>query len=109
MKQLPKAIAIILIAGQLTFCLMFLLVPKPAEAFLGIGDITFNTEIGNVYDILKDVGLGAAQRIVVSFANKYISQFVDKTIDKYRIKDYLAYDNVLSGYYLNQYIYKNVQ
>jgi hypothetical protein len=107
-SKITKSLIGLLIAGQIAFSFSFMLVPKRAEAFLGIGDITFNTEIGNVYDILKDVGLGAAQRIAIQYANKYLSQFVDKLIDKYRIKDYLAYDKVLSGYYLNQYIYKNV-
>lgn len=97
-----------LIAAQLTFSFSFLLVPKPAKAFLGIGDFTFTTEVGNFYDILKDVGLGVAQRIAINYANKYIQRFVDKLIDKYRIKDYLAYEKVLSGYYLNQYVYQNV-
>ena len=107
-NRFSKGIIILLLAGQIAFSFAFLLVPKPAQAFLGIGDITFNTEIGNVYDIMKDIGLAAAQRIAIQFANKYIQQFVDKLIDKYRIKDYLAYDKVLSGYYLNQYIYNNV-
>ncbi|HTL39442.1 MAG TPA: hypothetical protein VL306_01380 [Methylomirabilota bacterium] len=106
--KISKTLALGLLVSQVVLISNVLLIPRPAQAFLGIGDFTFNTEVANWYDVFKDIGLGAAQRIAISYANKYISQFVDKLIDKYRIKDYLAYDKVLSGYYLNKYIYEHV-
>lgn len=110
-NKILKFLVIALIAGQLGFSFSFLLVPKRAEAFLGIGDVTFtwSTEVANWYDVVKDIGLGIAERLAISYANKYLKQFVDKLINKYRIKDYLAYQKVLSGYYLNQYVYQHVQ
>ncbi len=108
MKTLSRKIVIAILLVSVVFGQMFLIKPKPAEAFLGIGDFNFNTQIGNIYDIFKDIALAAAQRIAINYANKYLTRFVDKLIDKYRIKDYLAYDKVLSGYYLNKYLYENV-
>ncbi|OGE87994.1 MAG: hypothetical protein A3J07_02095 [Candidatus Doudnabacteria bacterium RIFCSPLOWO2_02_FULL_49_13] len=108
MKMIFRKIAIGLVLISLVGGQFFVIKPKPAEALFGVGDFTFNTEVANWYDVFKDIGLAAAQRIAISYANKYLTRFVDKLIDKYRIKDYLAYDKVLSGYYLNKYIYDNV-
>ncbi len=98
----------IFIAGQIAVIGTFLLAPKPAEAFWGVGDLTFDTQIANWYDVFKDIGLGIAERLAINYANKYLQKFVDKVVDKYRIKNYLYYQKVLSGYYLNQYIYDKV-
>lgn len=107
-NKILKGLAMALIAGQLAISINFVLMPKKAEAFWGIGDFTFNTEVANWYDVFKDISLAAAERIAISYANKYLTKFVDKLVDKYRIKNYLYYEKVLSGYYLNQYIYDNV-
>jgi hypothetical protein len=107
-KKINTFFVISLIIGQVCMISSFLLVPKQADAVLGIGDFSFDTEIGNWYDIFKEMGLAAAERIAISYANKYLTRFVDKVVDKYRIKNYQYYERVLSGYYLNQYIYENV-
>ncbi len=102
-KIIIGAVLLSLVGGQ-----FFLLKPKPAEAFWGVGDFSFDTQVADWYDVFKIIAVTAAERIAISYANKFITRFVDKLIDKYRIKDYLAYDKVLSGYYLNNYIYNNV-
>jgi hypothetical protein len=106
-NKLSKIAVIVLIVGQLSFSFSFMLYPKKAEALFGVGDFNFSTQVGNFYDILKDIGIGVAQRLAISYANKYLTKFVDKLINKYRIKDYLAYDKVLSGHYLNQLIFNS--
>ena len=109
-KQFSKrSIVVVLIAAQVALAANFIMFPpKTAEAVWGIGDFTFNTEVANWYDIFKDIGRGAAERIAINYANKYLTRFVDKLLDKYRIKDYLNYEKVLSGYYLNKYVYEHV-
>ena len=94
----------IIIVAQLATVFTVLLMPKPAEAFLGIGDLTFDIQIGNTYDILKDVGLGALRQVAINFANKFLTKFVSKLQDKYKIQNYLYYDQILTNYYLNNYI-----
>lgn len=104
--KLFKGLVIVLIAGQLAFGFSFLFTPKPAKAFWGVGDISFDTIIGNIWQIVTDIGTGIAYKMALNYANKYIQKFSDKLIDKYRIKDYLNYEKVLSGYYLNQLVAK---
>ncbi len=82
----------------------FTLVPKPAKAFWGIGDFTFNTKIADFYDIAKDIGMAAAERIALSYINRYLQRFVDKLLDKYKIRNYLYYTRVLDDYYIRNFI-----
>src|SRR3989344_2877994 len=105
MKMIFRKIAIGLVLISLVGGQFFVIKPKPAEALFGVGDFTFNTEVANWYDVFKDIGLGAAERIAISYANKYLQRFVSQVVDKYRIKSYMYYNQVLSGYYLNKVIY----
>ncbi len=105
-KQLIAALFIAaMIVGQM-FYIPGLYQPKKAEAFLGIGDVSFDfsTLIASPYDIAKDIGLAAAERIALNYTNKYLTRFVNKLIDKYKIRNYLYYAKLLDYYYLNQYI-----
>ncbi len=58
----------------------------------------------NWYDFAKDVFtqimLGIAYRLVSNF----VSKFVHKLTDKYKIRNYLYYDQVLTNYYLTNFI-----
>ncbi len=105
-KQLIAGLFVLcLIVGQM-FYIPGLYQPKKAEAFLGIGDVSFDfsTLIGNPYDIAKDIGFAAAERIALSYSNKYLTRFVNKLLDKYKIRNYLYYAQLLNYYYLNQFI-----
>jgi hypothetical protein len=80
---------------------LFLVPPKKAEACFVV---TCNIEIGNIYDIAKEVGLSAVRRVAIEYANKFLTRFVYKLQDKYKIRNFLYYDKVLTDYYLNRYI-----
>lgn len=114
-KTLKKLIAGFFVATVLLshsfFGLNYLTQPKPAQAFLGIGDVTFSfsTEVGNFYDIVKDIGLAASKRIAKSYIDKYLGDFIDKLLDKYKIRNYLYYAQLLDMYYLNQYIADKIE
>lgn len=103
-------LVITLIFGQSLVAFEYLFKPQPAKAFLGIGDISFdfNTEIGNPYDIAKDIAKAAVARIATDYANKFLSGFMDKLLDKYKIRNYLYYDKLLTDFYANQYIASKV-
>ncbi len=79
-----------------------MIAPKPAQAFLGFGDLTI--KIGDVYQVLKDIGLGALRQVALEVSNKFLTKLTAKLQDKYKIRNYLYYDQVLTAYYLNNYI-----
>lgn len=94
-----KFVLAIFLATQLLFVGTALLIPKPAEAWV------FPTiQIGNVYDVLKDIAKGIAYGIALKFIDKFVNKFVNKLTAKYKIRNYLYYDQVLTNYYLNNYI-----
>ncbi len=109
-NSLPKKLIAVLfflclILGQVAY-IPGLYQPKKAEAFLGIGDVSFDfsTLTANPWQIAKDIGMAAAERIALNYANKYLTRFVNKLLDKYKIRNYLYYAQLLNYYYLNQYI-----
>lgn len=104
-RIMKKSIAILFIAAMVVgqmFYIPGLYQPKKAQA-LGIS-VDFSTIVANPYDIAKDIGLAAAERIALNYTNKYLTRFVNKLLDKYKIRNYLYYAQLLNYYYLNQYI-----
>ncbi|HEX5430298.1 MAG TPA: hypothetical protein VFX17_04480 [Patescibacteria group bacterium] len=99
----PKQIFAIAVIAALLSAYVVAPVPK-AQAVLGVGDYDFNTEVGNIYDIAKDIGLAAAERIATNYANQYLQRFVNQLLDKYKIQNYLAYTQVLTDHYLTDYL-----
>ena len=94
----------IMVIGQFSILGSTLLIPKKADAIFGVGDITFNIETGSPYQILKDVGLGALRTAALKASNMFLDKFVNKLQDKYKIRNYLYYDRLLSDYYLHRLI-----
>ncbi|MBI2356215.1 MAG: hypothetical protein HYV13_03370 [Candidatus Doudnabacteria bacterium] len=105
-NKVVVALAVVLLAGQLAFSFSFLLVPKRAEAFLGFGDL--NIKIGDIPGYIEKVVQGVLVSLGTQYANKYLTKFVQKLQDKYRIKDFLFYDQYLSDYYVTNLITRNV-
>ncbi len=106
-SHLSKKLTVIIFLFSLVVAQGYVLYqPKPAKAFLGIGDVSFDfsTMIGNPYDIAKDIGLATAQRMALNFANKYVQRFTNKLLDKFKIRNYLYYGRLLSYYYLTNYV-----
>ncbi|MBI2607440.1 MAG: hypothetical protein HYW51_01290 [Candidatus Doudnabacteria bacterium] len=101
-KLLATFLLTIFIVSQFLLISSFLLIPKPAKAFLGFGDLVI--KIGDVYQVLKDIGLAVAKTIALKYVNAELSRFVDKLTEKYKIRNYLYYDQVLTNYYLNNYL-----
>lgn len=50
--------------------------------------------------VFEDVMMGVAY----SFAQYFMQRFVDKVIEKYKIRNFLYYDQILSNYYLTNFI-----
>jgi hypothetical protein len=95
---------IILIIAQLLLSVGFLLMPnpKPAKAFWGVGDLTIM--VGDIPENIWRILDAALARIAINYANKYLTRFIEKVIDKYKIRSYLYYDQVLTNYYLSHFI-----
>lgn len=83
-----------------------LLPTKKAEAIFGIGDTTII--IGNVWEALRDIAIGAMRQLAHSVVEKFISQFTSKLVEKYKIRNFLYYDMVLKDYYLTNFIRDHV-
>lgn len=89
----------IFIAVQLLMVGSVLLIPKPVEAW-----VFPNIELGSVYQVLKDIAAGILYSLAMNFIQKFMTKFTNKLTQKYKIRNYLYYDQVLMNYYLTNYI-----
>ncbi len=94
----------IFIISQFAIVSIGLFLPKPAEAGLipGLPDLVI--KIGDLYQIGKDLALGALRAVALNISNKYLTRLTNKLQDKYRIRNFLYYDKYLSDYYLYQFL-----
>jgi hypothetical protein len=44
------------------------------------------------------------ERVALSYVNRYLTNFINKVLDKYKIRNYLYYGRVLDSYYLTNFI-----
>jgi hypothetical protein len=94
-----------MIMAQVLFVGNVLLMPKPAEAIFGIGDTT--AIVWDFYDAAK-VALSAAKAIAMRYVDGFLTRFMDKVVEKYKIRNFVYYDQILSDYYLVNYIHDKV-
>jgi hypothetical protein len=81
-----------------------LLIPKPAEASFLPGIPDLEVIVGNLYDMAKDAGVAALKQVAIRYANTFLTRFINQLQEKYKIRNYLYYDQVLTNYYLSGYI-----
>lgn len=62
-----------------------------ADAVFGIGDFTFNIEVGNIVEEIKD----AIAAAIAQFQSAMIGLLISKIEDQYRITSYLNYTDAL--------------
>lgn len=106
---MKRNLIIILIACQLALAFNFVLLPpKKAQACQVFGSGADCT-IADIPRMVEKFVIGLLVRIGQNYANKYLTQFVQKLQDKYRIKDFLFYEQYLTDYYLSNLILKNVK
>lgn len=86
------------LASQLLTFTAVLMIPKKAEAW---GP---SITVADIPRILEKVALGVLRSIATKISQKFLNRFVAKLTEKYKIKNYLYYDRVLSNYYLNRFI-----
>jgi hypothetical protein len=92
----------LILLGQLALVGQFLLVPKPAQAF---GP---SITVADIPRIIFDVATAAAIRIAENYANKYLQRFIQQMTDKFKIKNFLYYDQYLSDFYLSNLMLGNI-
>src|SRR5258708_17947948 len=96
-KLITGAILAILIATQVTGGI--LIAPKTAQAVFPTIDIRW---------VAERIGIGIARGVLERFTEQFLTRFTNKLVDKYKIRNYLYYDRVLTDYYLNRYIADNI-
>ncbi|MBX4205319.1 MAG: hypothetical protein KW788_04020, partial [Candidatus Doudnabacteria bacterium] len=96
--HIQRIFAVVLLVAILSG---YLVLPQKKASAWGFN---FDTIIGNVYDIAKDVGIAAGYRIAINYSNQYLMRFTNQLLDKYKIRNYLLYTRVLTDYYVTDYI-----
>ena len=103
---------IIVVIGQFSIISSALLIPKKSDAFFeSLFSKLFpqpTVTVGNTYDILKDIALGALRSVALKASDRYLTTFVNKLKEKYRINNFLYYDRLLSDYYITQFIAEKI-
>lgn len=103
--KLQKSVIVLLLIAVLgTQSMIFYYKPPKADALFGVGDISFDTIIGNFYDILKDIGIAAAVRIAQTYVNRTLTKYLNQLSNKYKIRNFLYYDQVLTTNYMLNYL-----
>lgn len=98
LKTISTALVVVLFLSQILFCFYVLTIPKPAKAGIPV------TVLGNVWQAIKDIGIAILINLALKIANKFLTRFVNKLQEKYKIRNYLYYDQVLKNYYLQRLI-----
>jgi hypothetical protein len=106
-RIVSSIILAVFLAGQILMISSFVLIPKPVKAVAGIGDTSITVvDIPAWYERLI---VGIMRQIALNIANKFIARFVNKMVDKYKIKNFLYYDQVLTNFLLTNYIRDKIQ
>ncbi len=114
-KTLSCVIIIAIVATQLVTA--FSIAPKKADAqvaegvkaaacaiagFFGGPDCVI--KISDPWQHMQDAALGALRAAALNAANRYLTELTYKIQEKYKIRNFLYYDRVLTNYYLNRYL-----
>jgi hypothetical protein len=97
-KYVAGIVLAVFISVQVLTVGSILLIPKPVKATYP------NITMVDVWQTIEKILKGIAVRLATNIANRYLSAFVNKIIDKYKIKNFLYYDQILSNYYLTNLI-----
>jgi hypothetical protein len=88
----------VMIVTQVLFVANVLIIPKPAEAVFPV-IIT-----ANPWQIVRDIGTGLAKQAALRVVDGFLTRFMNKVVEKYKIRNYVYYDQVLTDYYVTNYI-----
>ncbi|MBX4187240.1 MAG: hypothetical protein KW802_03240, partial [Candidatus Doudnabacteria bacterium] len=58
--------------------------------------------------VYEKIAIGIARGILEKFTEDFLNRFTNQLVDKYKIRNFLYYDRVLTDYYLNRYIADNI-
>jgi len=93
-----------LLTGQL-LAAGALLRPEPAKAnIFGLAGLGATVPTSDVPTICERIAIAAARQVAMRTVDAFLSRFVNKMTEKYKIRNFLYYDQVLTNYYLNNYI-----
>ena len=102
-KTIATIILAVFISVQVLTIGSILLIPKPAKATYP------NITLVDVWQTVEKILKGIAVRLATNIANRYLTAFVNKIVDKYKIKNFLYYDQILTNNLLTNYIRDKVR
>lgn len=105
-KNICSIILSAFILSQVLVVANVFLLPTPAKAQVGVmsAGLAMTVPTSDVPTILERIVIGIARTLMQKFVEHYIQRFVDKLTSKYKIRNFLYYDQVLTDYYINRYI-----
>jgi hypothetical protein len=104
-KSISTFVLSVMIMAQVLFVGNVLLMPKPAQAFSGL--VIQLLFFGMPMTQQRRLHC-SAKTIALRFVDGFLTRFMDKVVEKYKIRNFVYYDQVLSDYYLVNYIHDKV-
>lgn len=99
-RKIVSVMLVVFIASNVAVVFNALLLPKPAEAFFG----QITVELKSLWQNKDKIIAAALGRVAHNYVDKYVTEFVNKMVTKYKIRNFLYYDQILTNYYLTNYI-----
>lgn len=97
-KPFAVIVLVLFLSVEVFSAAVFVLIPRQAKA-------TYPTiTIANLADALWHVLEGVAITMATRIVNRFLTEFVDRVYEKFKIRNFLYYDQVLTNYYLTRYL-----
>jgi hypothetical protein len=108
MKFYIKKFAALLILASIVGSVSqaFLIPPKTAQA--QGAEVAATVPTSDIPTIIERIAIGIARGILERFTETFLTRFTNQLVNKYKIRNYLYYDQVLTDYYINRYIADNI-
>jgi hypothetical protein len=120
-KTLTSFVLAIFMSSQVLLVFAIMLSPRSASAQLmgeqpipsvGITGFYMDPTVLPTSDlptVWERVTVAIGQQIALRFTEYFVNKYVNKLLEKYRIRNFLYYDQVLSDYYLNRFIQDKIK
>ena len=105
-----KFFLLIFIISNFLVASAVLALPKKAEAQVPTNAfIALTVPVSDIPTVAERIFITIMRGVAYAAVEFFTSQFVNKITSKYKIRNYLYYDQVLSNYYLDRFLYDKVK
>ncbi|MEO8065613.1 MAG: hypothetical protein ABI643_02015 [Candidatus Doudnabacteria bacterium] len=109
-KSFASAALGVFLLSQLFFVASVTLIPNPQPAQAQAAAAALATvPTADLPTVYERIAIGIARAFLQKFTEKFLTKFTNLLVNKYKIRNFLYYDQVLTDYYLNNYIYDKIQ